>query len=388
MYSLKARNSKIRWVDSWKILPEVQRRPIALISQYLKESFQYYELGYYHDLNHFYSGVNALGLLTIITSLAENQKAVWELQYDNEDDAAYALKKYKEQHKKLSVSVQISLEAEKKRMNEEGKTDPWLMITEADLACLILNQPERVALLYKQAISGANDLNFEAAKRQLQIYEQLQVVHENVKAALSEFADTGDEIVQRDMHYLLFTGHMIDKPDRKESRFPAFKEASVKEAIKQAVQKEKDKIEGTVTAIAGGACGGDILFHEVCEELGIKSKLFLALPRDFFLAESVAFAGYEWVERFDEIIKMSCSLILSETKELPNWLQKKPNYSIWERNNLWMLNSALVCGGANMTLIALWDGKTGDAGGGTEHMVKVSKAKGAKAIIIDINTMN
>ena len=53
-----------------------------------------------------------------------------------------------------------------------------------------------------------------------------------------------------------------------------------------------------------------------------------------------------------------------------------------------MLSSALVCCGANMTLTAPWDFKTGHASGGTEHMVKVEKAKGAKTIIIDVNKIN
>ncbi len=58
------------------------------------------------------------------------------------------------------------------------------------------------------------------------------------------------------------------------------------------------------------------------------------------------------------------------------------NYSIWERNNLWELNSALVNGGMHMTLIALWDGKGGDGAGGTEHMVKEAGAKGAVVRVI------
>ena len=48
------------------------------------------------------------------------------------------------------------------------------------------------------------------------------------------------------------------------------------------------------------------------------------------------------------------------------------------RNNLWELNSAMVNGGMNMTLVALWDGKGGDAAGGTEHMVQEANDRGAK----------
>lgn len=66
---------------------------------------------------------------------------------------------------------------------------------------------------------------------------------------------------------------------------------------------------------------------------------------------------------------------------------KKSGYSVWQRNNLWMLYNALVCGGIQMTLIALWDGKGGDETGGTEHMVQEANKKGAKTIVIDMNSI-
>ncbi len=121
--------------------------------------------------------------------------------------------------------------------------------------------------------------------------------------------------------------------------------------------------------------------------MNIPAELYLALPREKFLVESVQFAGPAWVERFDKLYKKLSRKVLSETKELPKWLQKKPGYSIWQRNNLWMLFNALVCGGIQMTLIALWDGMGGDDQGGTEHMVREAQERGGKTIIIDINKL-
>ncbi len=40
-----------------------------------------------------------------------------------------------------------------------------------------------------------------------------------------------------------------------------------------------------------------------------------------------------------------------------------------------------------MTLVALWDGKGGDGEGGTEHMVKQAKARGAKVVRINIKEL-
>jgi hypothetical protein len=98
----------------------------------------------------------------------------------------------------------------------------------------------------------------------------------------------------------------------------------------------------------------------------------------------VQFAGPEWIDRFNDLSSNIRRAALSKSKTLPKWLQKKKDYTIWERNNLWELNSALVNGGINMTLLALWDGKGGDGPGGTADMVKEAKARGAKTIIIGI----
>ncbi|MBE7174285.1 MAG: hypothetical protein INR73_27170 [Williamsia sp.] len=386
-YSLKGRNAKTRWINSWKGSDAKDRIAHALQSPYLYDAFRDYERAYNEDLNHFYSGINALGLLTVIITLAQDLGPVWELEFDTKEEADEALDDYKEQHQKLTIMVSASIDSEDKRLKREDKTDPWLEITEADLRCLTLQRPERIKNLYSKVVKYATGFNFEAAEQQLRIYEQLNVLPDNVQAALGAFADVPSSLIEKKRHYLLFTGHMIDSPDRPEPRFPEELAPLVKEKIRQAVQEEKDKIEGSMQGIAGGACGGDILFHEVCLELGIESMLYLALPRELFIAESVQDAGPEWIERFDHLYTRLDKRVLAKTKALPKWLQKKGTYSIWERNNAWMLNSALANSGLHMTMIALWDGKSGDGPGGTQHMVNRARERGAKIVIIDIKEL-
>ena len=185
------------------------------------------------------------------------------------------------------------------------------------------------------------------------------------------------------IRYILFTGHMIDKSDRKHPRFPAAKESAAKEHIRKAVLQIKDKSSGPLLGIAGGACGGDILFHEVCDELGIETEFLLALPPEEFINHSVSFAGHKWVDRFWNIYNREKHLLLPHGKEL---LEKKDG-SLWQENNHWILDSALKNGGENMTLIALWDGKGGDGTGGTDHMVNTAKDKGAAIVIISVHDL-
>jgi hypothetical protein len=385
-WALKARNTKTRWIDNWKETPHQEKSVSALESGYQEVAFKQYERAYFENLNHYYSGINALGLINIIITLAEAHPPVWELRYNTGKKAEQVLEAYKEKRESLEASVRVSIEAEYRRQEENGGADIWLEITQADYACLTETRPARVAAMYKKALEGAHNFHYEAARRQLEIYEQLNVLPENVKAALEVIPDPKKE-KEQGTHYFLFTGHMIDKADRTEPRFPAAKEEAVKKKIKEILEEEKKKTTDKLKGIAGGACGGDILFHEICAELDIKTEIYLALPREQFLVSSVQFAGVNWVERFDKLYKKLPHQVLSPTKELPAWLSKKENYGLWERNNLWELNAALVDGGINMTLIALWDGKGADGPGGTEDMVKLASEKGAKVIVIDMKTV-
>jgi hypothetical protein len=174
---------------------------------------------------------------------------------------------------------------------------------------------------------------------------------------------------------ILFTGHRIDSAGRKIPRFPPDVESVARNAIWGAVVEQKEGTQGALLGIAGGANGGDILFHEVCGELEIETEMLLALPADQFIKASVESDDKNWVKRFDQqLAKHQNPPILSESPELPHWLEFKKNYDIWQRNNLWLLSQALSQGAEYRTLIALWDGETGDGPGGTEHMVSLAKA--------------
>jgi hypothetical protein len=102
----------------------------------------------------------------------------------------------------------------------------------------------RVGSLYEKVIREANDLNFDAARRQLLIFEQLSVQAENVKAGLAAFSNAKTFQEEIKQHYILFTGHMIDTPSRVEQRFPPDKETQVRTAIKETVRKEVEKSRG------------------------------------------------------------------------------------------------------------------------------------------------
>ncbi|HEV2706897.1 MAG TPA: tetratricopeptide repeat-containing protein [Pyrinomonadaceae bacterium] len=380
-YALIGRNLKERWKDAWMNLRVEQRQTAALRSPFLRQSYEAYKQGFIEDLNHYYSGINALGLLTTIKELAAALPDVWSEGFEDESDAERELKKVCDEWSRLSNSVTMSLEAAKMRVARAGKSDMWFSITLADLACLTSKRPAYVADKYRRALAGAQDFEIDAVRTQLYIYEQLAVLSDNVTASLQTLPSP-DVSEAKPPHVLLFAGHMIDSPAREKPRFPADKEATARYAIREIVEQELERTDGGVIGLAGGASGGDIIFHEVCAEFKIPTFLYLALPREEYVKESVGNAGSQWVERFDALYERLPRRQLAKSKELPRWLQNKPNYNLWQRNNLWMLYNALARGSRYVTLIALWDGRAGDGLGGTEDMVNRANERGAKTVIL------
>jgi hypothetical protein len=385
--SLLGRNAKSHWTGEWRqaeTLPDRQRR--ALVSPHLDESLEAYEAAFKEDLNHFYSGLNSLAMLTIQTKLAELMPKVWADRFDDDDGAERDLQSRKSQLQKLSASADLSLKAAVERLEREQRTDVWVEISEGDLCFLTSNRPARVSNAYRRALVDAPAFVTDALRRQLSLYQDLGLLPENVEAVLGvlEPAPVVAAVASAPKRVLLFTGHMIDAPGRAEPRFPSDKVDVAKQKIAEAVAEEQQIAGGIAYGIAGGANGGDILFHQVCEAMSIPTRIYLAVPRELYIRESVAPAGPKWIEEFNRLVRSHPVRVLGESLELPRWLQDKPDYNVWQRNNLWNLHNALAAaGGENATLIALWNGATGDGPGGTADMVQQAQERGAKTVILD-----
>jgi hypothetical protein len=178
-------------------------------------------------------------------------------------------------------------------------------------------------------------------------------------------------------HALLFTGHMIDRADRREARFPAWAEDRAREAIHAAIAGLQWTQPGTTVGMAGGASGGDLLFHECCEELGIPTRVLLAVPPDEFEATSVAPAGPGWVRRFRKLRERAGGRLHVMKKS--DGLMEGATDNVWQGANLWMIEEAERLA-SERALLALWDGKAGDGPGGTEHFLQVARVRGIRIL--------
>lgn len=250
-----------------------------------------------------------------------------------------------------------------------------------------------------KALSGAK-VTWEAVRNIEPNDDEANLLLGAMHERLDDLSLSTETLAPERQRVLVFAGHMIDAPDRKNSRFPADKEQLAREKINEAVVKEMNNGAGVLCGYAGAASGGDILFQEVCAELSIPTRLYLAIPPEKYLNSSVSKAGPGWVDRFWSIYNKHKNAnqlrVLSEVDDaksdedyLPVWLRSKDNYSIWQRNNLWMLFNAVAeacdekTGAPNLTLIALWDGAGGDGPGGTGDLVEKVRNLGARDAIIN-----
>jgi hypothetical protein len=132
---------------------------------------------------------------------------------------------------------------------------------------------------------------------------------------------------------VLFSGHMIDGPGRKEPRFPADKEPVAADAIAKTLAKIDT--DPTDLAICSGACGGDLLFAEAVIARDTVLELYIPFDEQTFLAKSVDIADANWRDRFFAAKSRATLHVMPDERGL-----LPEGQDPYERNNLWMLKSA------------------------------------------------
>jgi hypothetical protein len=381
------RNKKDRWTRSWRDAPTPEEKvQKALDSPLLMESYQQYLAAYRQDLDSYYPGLNALALATIVVELAGKYPDLSNAQFADDAEATTKLAEIKGKRDQITHALQLRLESADASPPAGAKQDEWLLSSAGDLSLLTQPpNPRRAIYFYKKAAAVGGDFVLDAARKQLVMFTQLGVLKDVIEQALKIFPpEPASSANQRVDRVVLFTGHRIDAPNRPKPRFPAARESVAREAIRSAVSSEKEITDGSLIGVAGGANGGDILFLEACDDLGIKAEMLLALPENQFIEASVDNEDKSWLRRFHaQLRKHPTAPVLAQSTELPKWLQLKRGYDIWQRNNLWILSEALCIAPKNLTLIALWDGESGDGPGGTEHMVSLAREHGARVVHLD-----
>ena len=261
----------------------------------------------------------------------------------------------------------------------------WAEISAADVLFLTLEgREQRVVSAYCDAIPFDKPFAWDAARGQLELFAALGVKAELARKVIREINScfneqdkkqrSPEEKPKKPVHLIVFAGHLVDAPGRSEPRFPPTREAQAKALIREAVEALRND-EYEFVGLASAAPGTDILAHEVCAELGMKSTICLPMPAKDYAR--LAFEDLDnWRTRFLDLQQDHEVLELSDRAGLPRWLSGS-NVDSWERGNRWVMQMALTWGAKRITLVALWDGKMeGDAPGGTAQMVQLARDAG------------
>ena len=381
--SLGGRNQKTRWRREFESHESEGERRAAAMNPSLHESYEAYREAFDHDLDHFYSGLNALQMGTLFLELSAGDDD-WKDVFDDDETAETYRRKLSRDVENLRTVVPVSVDAALRRMDRNDSGRIWAEISRADVLFLLEDRERRIRNAYLRAIPAGAAFAWGATRGQLELFAELgfktEVAHRLIAAldehvgmkASMDHENEADEAV----HVVFFAGHKVDLPGRETPRFPPGSEPKARELIRAALEARRAD-GGRLEALASATPGSDVLFHEVCAELGVPSTLCLPMPAQDFARK--LFAEFDdWRTRFFQLVEQHCVLELSDRPGLPKWLHGA-ELDPWERTNRWVMEMARTSPQVRkVTLIALWDGADqGDRRGGTSHMVELARASGA-----------
>jgi len=175
---------------------------------------------------------------------------------------------------------------------------------------------------------------------------------------------------------VVFCGHMIDAPTRASPRFPASREAEVREALVRRL--------GALAPVAvygSAACGSDLLCLEAARELGCETHVVLPFPREAFRETSVDFAGGDWGARFERALDAAGSVTVTSDHRARN------SAATFEYANLVFTGMARLRARAldsDVRGIAALDGSDPGAPGGTRSIVALWESGGIPVDVIGL----
>ena len=368
VWALAGRVEKDHWIGRWRSgssSPDAWRDAAAAEDASLAEAIAPYQGAFTADPGHVYSGINALTLMLLRRHLGGGDDA------DAETAAA------------LTGGVRWAVRSARQR----DPKDYWARASQAELS-LLGGTPEAVLRDYRAAVAAADRDWFalDSSRQTLLLLRDLAFRPAETAAALDvvdrELARLAPPFVPRQV--LLFSGHMVDTPDRPEPRFPASKVAVATQRIEAAL----DALGAGAgdLALTQGAAGGDLIFAEACQARGVRVQLLLPLPEPQFIQKSLlrSVQGEDWRRRY---LALKAALPVPP-RVMPDELGPLPRGAdAFERCNLWLLNTALACGIDKVQFMCLWNGGGGDGPGGTAHMYREVERRTGQVTWIDTRTL-
>jgi len=177
---------------------------------------------------------------------------------------------------------------------------------------------------------------------------------------------------------VVFTGHMIDHPNRNEARFPQDLESAVAIRIRERINSLKPGF-----GFSSAACGSDILFLEAMLDCGAEVSIVLPYNREQFIRDSVeiAPAPNKWRARFDGVLGRAARVITASNQRL------EVGGVSYEFCNELILGLATIRAHQLDTALkplAVWNGLSGDGPGGAASVIEMWGKFGYEPEFIDL----
>ena len=331
--SLLARTHKDLWLQASD--PEEKKEQLQLAAQRYKEAYQI--------TDSYYPGINAATMAMLMGK--------------------------KKQSCTLAQEVRDRCISQLKSRHQRNSDDYWLLATLGETA------------LISQQFSEAQQWYAEAVKLGEKRFGDLSSTRRNATLLLQHLE--GDVPKMRELFPIprvaVFTGHMIDSPDRSSPRFPAPLETEVYQAI-----RDRLKTLDACLGYASAACGADILFLEAILELGGEAHIVLPYEREQFIKESVdIIPGSHWVKRFHRVLEQATETIV------PSHQRLEDGNVVYEYANRLLHGLAKMRAQqleTDLVPLAVWDGKAGGVGG-TASVVEDWQEWGYQVELIDLSAI-
>jgi len=258
----------------------------------------------------------------------------------------------------------------RQRLNQsaEAKGERYWLLSTLGEAALLLGHWSEAEAWYSQALEvGRGD------------WGSLQSTRRNARLLMQHSGGDPDRLERlfRFPSVVVFTGHMVDRPQRRTPRFPPQLEPAVKEAIRERLKKLNAGF-----GYASAACGSDILFHEVMLEMKGETHVVLPFDRESFIKGSVdIIRGADWAERCASVIAQAVETLEASSQS------RAVSSLAYEFANLMLHGLASVRAeqlGTQLVPLAVWDGKPGEGPGGTAATVERWRNRGLHVEIIEL----
>jgi class 3 adenylate cyclase/tetratricopeptide (TPR) repeat protein len=269
-----------------------------------------------------------------------------------------------------ALAITVRTHCLQKLQADPDRPDYWLLATLGE-AALILGQWSEAEDFYGKAIALGKGRFGDLSSSRRNALLLAQPMSDDVQRIQRWFQ------IPR---VVVFCGHMIDRPDRSQPRFPAELEPVVYHAIRDRLRQLDARL-----GYASAACGADILFLEALRELEGELHIVLPSDRESFIQDSVdLIPGANWRQRFEHLMEQATEVIIASGKK------QQTDGVEYEYSNRLLHGLAKMRAeqlGTDLIPLTVWDGQAGDGKGGTASTVEHWQQWTDYVEVIDLKTL-